>query len=108
MNDTKDKASGAIRDTVGALAGTPTLLAILVLNIIWLGVVGWLAAKADERQESIVQTLLKTCAPGLLRQEGGLKDWKLQSEASEPYQLLGKAPDDGIPFELTPIPYPDL
>ena len=104
MND-KPKATGAVHDMIQGLSSTPLILGLLLFNLIWLGAVGLFAGKSSERWEAVVQTVLKSCGP---QKEGKLGRYTVQSETSEPYPLLGKAPEDGIPFELQPIPYPDL
>lgn len=65
MNGPSERVSTAAQSTVSALTSTPIVLAILIFNVAWMGLVAWTTHENADRWERTVATVVKYCpAPG--------------------------------------------
>ena len=57
------EAGETARTVVEALKSTPAILALVVFNLLFIGVVAWTQHSNGERWQALLETTLKQCAP---------------------------------------------
>lgn len=64
-----EEAGATVRSGIEALKSTPVVLAVLIFNIAWMGVIAWTTHESGERWERTIERTIKYCVPA----EGGSK-----------------------------------
>lgn len=61
---TMQAAGAAAQSIVDRLGGQPVLLAIILLNITFLGIAGWLVNNQQTARAALLRTILENCLKG--------------------------------------------
>ena len=64
MTGATEEVGKTAQSAIDALKSTPVILAILVFNICWMGIVGWSTHEQGQRWERMVDLAFKVC-PGV-------------------------------------------
>lgn len=60
-----DKIDGSVtRDAIAVMKSTPVILALLIFNVVWMGIVGWQTHEHGTRFERILDKALHVCTAG--------------------------------------------
>ena len=58
-----EEVGQSTRSAIGALSSTPVVLAILIFNIVWMGIIAYTSHENGDRWERTIERTIKSCVP---------------------------------------------